>query len=147
MKDIHDVLQPVWPPNYELFFWVFLACFLILIIFLLKNFFKSKKKILQKEEIYSKENFLKDFYSLKKEAQKNFQEKFWYDLDEILKKFIHQYHDKTIFFLTFEEIKNRKKLKSLEKIFKEFDEHFYFYEKKWKQEFLELIKEIENKFS
>ena len=48
--------------------------------------------------------------------------------------------------MTFLELKKRKKLKSLEKIFEKFDKQFYFYEKKWAKEFLGLVWEIEKKF-
>lgn len=148
MQDIHDILPLIWPPNYTNFFIIWWIIFLILLLFFLKFFFKSEK-ILEKEKnfFYSKEKFLTDFYKIKnfveKKSDEEFKEIFWKELSKILKTFISHNHDEKIFFLTLWEIKNRKKIKHLEKIFKEFDEQFYFYEKKWREEFLELVWEIE----
>lgn len=148
MQDIHDILPLIWPPNYTNFFIIWWIIFLILLLFFLKFFFKSEKILeTEKKFFYSKEKFLTDFYKIKnfveKKSDKEFKEIFWKELSKILKTFISHNHDEKIFFLTLWEIKNRKKIKHLEKIFKEFDEQFYFYEKKWREEFLDLVWEIE----
>jgi len=165
MEDIHDILSPVWPPDYTNYFIVFWIFFLILILIFVKKFFfpnKNSEKDLEIEKnfFYSKEKFWEDFNKIKnfviqkfwengekEDFEKNkFSEKYWKELSKILKNFIHYNHDEKIFFMTFLELKKRKKLKSLEKIFEKFDKQFYFYEKKWAKEFLELVWEIEKKF-
>ena len=151
MQDIHDILPLIWPPNYTnyfIFFWIIL---LFLILFFLKKFFSPKKNLeIEKKFFYSKEKFLEDFYKIKnfveKKSEEEFREIYWKELSKILKTFISYNHDKKIFFLSLWEIINRKKIKHLEKIFQKFDEQFYFYEKKWKEEFLELVWEIEREF-
>jgi len=151
MQDIHDILPLIWPPDYSNLIIFFLLFLWIIFLFFIKKFFFTKKILDdEKKNFYSKEKFLEDFYKIKnfveKKSDEEFREIFWLELSKILKTFISENHDDKIHFLSFWEIKNRKKLKSLEKIFHKFDEQFYFYEKKWRGEFLELIWEIEEKF-
>ena len=148
MEDINDILPLIWSPDYTNYFIISWIIFLILILIFLKNFFKSEKILeTEKKFFYSKEKFLTDFYKIKNFVESrwedDFKEIFWKELSKILKTFISHNHDEKIFFLSLWEIRNRKKIKHLEKIFQKFDEQFYFYEKKWKEEFLELIWEIE----
>ena len=155
MNDIYDILPLIWPPDYTNFFIISWIILLILILIFLKKFFKQEKILKdEKKNFYSKEKFLEDFYKIKnfveKKSDEEFRQIFWLELSKILKTFISENHHKKFYFLSFGEIKNlfqkNKKLKSLEKIFKKFDEQFYFYEKKWRKEFLELIWEIEKEF-
>lgn len=154
MQDIHDILPLIWPPDYTNLIIIFLFFWLIIFLFILKQFFSKSEKILKEEKnfFYSKEKFLWDLVKIKNFIEKKdfkdnkFDKKYWLELSKILKIFISENHDEKIFFLSFWEIKRRKKIKHLEKIFKKFDEQFYFYEKKWKNEFLELILEMESEF-
>ena len=78
MEDIHDILSPVWPPDYTNYFIVFWIFFLILILIFVKKFFfpnKNSEKDLEIEKnfFYSKEKFWEDFNKIK-----NFViQKFW----------------------------------------------------------------------
>lgn len=151
MQNIHDILPLIWPPDYTNFFIIIWIFFVILLLIFLKNFFKSEKILeVEKKFFYSKEKFLTDFYKIKnfveKKSDEDFKEVYWKELSKVLKTFIEYNHDDKIHFLSFWEIKSRKKLKSLEKIFQKFDEQFYFYEKKWKEDFMDLLLEIEKEF-
>lgn len=155
MQDIHDILPLIWPPDYSKFFWIFWIIFVILFLFILKKIFFDKKILKQEKKFfYSREKFLKDFYKIKKIVENQpdecFDKIFWEKLSKILKTYISHNHFEKIHFLSFWEMQKiffkDKRFLDLEKIFKKFDEQFYFYEKKWREEFLELIDEIEKVF-
>lgn len=161
MENIHDILEPIWPPDYTKFFIFFLVIFLLISLFFLynflKKFFKNRKKISEERKnfFYSKKIFLWDLEKIKifieekhwkyseDDLENNFKKEYWEELSKILKKFISTNHYEWIFFLSFLEKKEREEIVHLETIFKKFDEQFYFYEKKWRDEFFKLISEIE----
>jgi len=142
MTDINDVKGLI---EFPWSYWIYIIAIVFLII--IAFYFLRKKweeELIVEKKIYKKEDFLIDLFKMQNLASNNFDKKLWKKLSWKLKLFIADNYYKKIFFMSFWEIKNTQWLELLNNIFKQFDDEFYFYEKKSKKDFLTLNKEIKS---
>lgn len=142
MTDIHDILWLINPPNYFYLTYSFLSLLTIFILYLISIYYKSSKI---KNNKYDKNIFLKDIEKIKKESINNYSQELWKKLHRIFNKYFWENIKDNIHSLSYKEISKNKNLEHIKKIIEIFEKHFFHYEKKTKNDLIELINQIESK--